>query len=149
MMCGIRWRIYLLNICKKYVMKKYFLLPLVFFCFSAPAQDTLCFPHDGYIKSAGKYKIELGGCSEALRFYLYTQHLKPITNSFVVSGEVEYSYIDETFLVVPVKRGDCNSLQAKIPATGFYKCKLTLHLPHETIWAYFDNECVPVTIRTK
>jgi len=130
-------------------MKKYLLLPLVLLSFSAVAQDTLCFPHDGYIKSAGKFKIELGGCSQVLSFYLYTNRLKPISNSFVVSGEAEYSYIDETFLVVPITRGDCNSLQAKIPATGFYKCKLTLHLPHETIWAYFDNECVPITMRMK
>jgi hypothetical protein len=117
----------------------FFLVSFLFY----PQDSLVCGPHSGAMKKAGNYYVEMANCTDLFQVFVYSKNRKLIHNS-ILKGEVDFSYIDETFVTSPLFAGKCNDLTASIPAKGFYKCKVTIMVEKELVQAFFDNECLQI-----
>lgn len=105
------------------------------------AQGKKCDPETCTMKCSGNYCIELAGCDAYLDIYVLDLLARPLKNKDI-QGSVEFCYLDETSLTAPLKQFfNTNSLRAKVPAPGFYNCKVSLFIGQDTSEVYFDNEC--------
>lgn len=109
---------------------------------SVHAQAQLCTPGQCTTKSAGQYFVELSGCSNTLDLYIYDRNMQPV-RSVVITGFVDFLYPDESVSCALFSQYHrTNFLSAKIPAPGFFNCRITLVVGGERIYTNFDNECL-------
>ncbi|MES2131179.1 MAG: hypothetical protein V4506_02450 [Bacteroidota bacterium] len=126
----------------KTIFNSFFLIAvLVFISGSLRAQNLKCDPNTCTIKNSGKYSIELAGCDNYLDIYVLDTLGNPIKN-IPIKGNVEFFYLDETSLMMPLKQFfRTNSFRAKVPCPGFYNCRVILTIGTDICEVYFNNEC--------
>ena len=116
-------------------------LPL-FFTQGIYAQQKDIGVHGGRLKTAGNYKIELFGCENYIEVYVFDIDNEAINNANI-KGNVEFFYQNQATLNYPLVKYGVDGFTAKIPATTFYQCRLSLDMNSEFIVTEkFDNECI-------
>lgn len=105
------------------------------------AQQDARGPHNGFVASAGDYRIEALGCDEYLELYLYDKWMSPILN-YGVSGEVHFERPDGSGTREKLVLYGNDGYTAKFPEYYFTTFRVTLSVKGIYISARFRNVCV-------
>jgi len=108
-------------------------------CSHMEAQTRLVGPHQGTLKAAGKYMIELFGCSDHMEIYVFTKDLQA-TSNVGITGEVQFFDGKNTVVAQLVLYGR-DGFAAKLPTTEFDSCSVGISMPDGRITAEFPSEC--------
>jgi hypothetical protein len=101
-------------------------------------------PHNGFVSTAGEYKMEALGCDEYLEVYLYDKWMSPLLN-YGIAGEVQFLRKDGSGTSEKLVLYGNDGFTAKFPEYDFTTFKVTLAVKGVYISARFRNECVAST----
>lgn len=101
-------------------------------------------PHDGIVKKAGPYYIEMKTGEKKLFAYLLNRKLKTLGNAGI-HGEVDLVFTDNTTQNIPLLAEKDSAFTCSVPA-DFTSCKVTFTITGKTVSARFSN---PVKIVQK
>jgi hypothetical protein len=94
-------------------------------------------PHDGTVKKADNFFIEMRNEENHFHTWLYDANFKPINNSGI-TGDVLFFLSDSTTFNVTLKPFlEDEFVCESIP--GFYACKITFNVVDKSPSAMFDN----------
>lgn len=112
---------------------------VLFFC------STLCLfslilshprnPHDGVIRKAGNYFIEMKTGEKKLYAYLLDKKLKLI-DATGVTGEARFLFPDSTDVNVPLTLLGKDTFTCETPA-GYSACRITFNIKGKSVFANF------------
>lgn len=105
------------------------------------AQEFERGPHNGFVATAGEYKIEALGCDEYLEVYLFDRWMSPLLN-YGVSGEVQYLKPDGSGTAEKLVLYGNDGFTAKFPEYYFSSFKIVIAIKGVYVTARFKNECV-------
>ncbi|HXB41854.1 MAG TPA: hypothetical protein VNZ49_15035 [Bacteroidia bacterium] len=94
--------------------------------------------HDGTLKKAGNYFIEMKNAGKKIYAYLLDKKLK-LADTKNTSGEVKLLFADSTYLYIPLQLQKDTAFTCEAP-TGFYLCKITFKVAGKIISAKFENQ---------
>lgn len=94
-------------------------------------------PHDGKVKKAGKYYIEVLDSPGNIYAFLLTADLKPISNKSV-TGQMTLYFENDVSIDYPFRPYGTDGFFAEVP-NGFYSCKVTFNVANKKVFAQFDN----------
>jgi len=116
-----------------------FILGFIFITTGLKAQDSLRGPHDGIVKEAGAYKIELVECNDYFEVFIYTEHMDIIHN-YGNEGDIKYFYIDGTYKSFPLKYYGNDGFAAKVADGKFAYCRVTIEVLGTLVSLKFENQ---------
>lgn len=101
--------------------------------------QTVIGPHDGIVKPAGEYNIELNSTYPAFFAYLLDKKNKPISNSRIIC-EAEFLFPDSTKISAPLKPMGEDGFALDSDVHKFYSCKISFYVFGKMVSAQFENE---------
>ncbi len=94
-------------------------------------------PHDGTVKKAGPYYIEMKTAEKRLFAYLLDKKLKTLSNAGI-HGEADLVFIDNTTQNIPLMADKDSAFMCTVPAE-FASCKITFTITGKAVSARFSN----------
>jgi hypothetical protein len=101
-------------------------------------------PHQGQMKQAGHFKIELLGCMDHVEVYLLDKDGQAMSN-YDIKGKVTFVSNTKNSKNIPLQPYGRDGFSAKIPQSDFFKYTVTIEILSSPITANFENECAHVT----
>ena len=118
------------------------LLAFILLSSISPAQPENPIPHDGQMKRAGYFNIEVVDCSGYLEIYLYDLYMNPIRNSGL-SGSVDFHYPDSTCATVQLYHYGIDGFTAEPERQLYSSCEVFIRGRGVSIQLVFkDLVCV-------
>lgn len=87
------------------------------------AQEKKAPPHNGQLKKAGYYYVEVVDCSGYLEIYLYDLDMYPKSN-YGLSGVVKFYYPDSTHSTIPMYSYGMDGFTAEASKESYSRCEL-------------------------
>jgi hypothetical protein len=112
--------------------------------FILSAQQLSRGPHQGVVKEAGLYKIEMLGCVDHIEVYLLDKDGQSISN-YQIAGHVRFYFNNKTSQNSPLMPYGQDGFSAKIPQSEFFNCIITIDILSKSVSATFESECAKVT----
>ena len=100
-------------------------------------------PHDGTVKPAGNYNIEMKNSYDNFYAYLLDKKRNPISNTEIYC-EVKFIFPDSTSTVIPLKPFEEDGFSIESGSLKFYSCRIYFKVSGKLISASFDNESLIV-----
>ena len=101
-------------------------------------------PHNGTVKKAGIYYIEMKSLQQEIHAYLLDKKLTPIGNKGVTC-EVKIVYPDSSCLTKPLKTFGYDGFSAEVTSIQFVNCTIFFKISGKTVSAHFENNNLIVT----
>jgi hypothetical protein len=111
---------------------------------NAWAQKAERGPHQGQMKQAGHYKIELFGCTDHIEVYLLDKEGQAMSN-YDIKGKVNFVFKNKKSQEILLQPYGRDGFSAKIPQSDFFNCTVTIEILSSPITASFESECTHVT----
>ena len=115
-------------------------LLLLFLAINTYAQESERGPHQGAIRTAGHFKIELLGCTDHVEVYLLDKDAQEMSN-YDIHGKVAFTFKNNITKEVPLQPYGRDGFSAKIPQSEFFNCFVTIEILSSPITASFESEC--------
>lgn len=104
-------------------------------------------PHDGTVKRAGVYYIEMKSLHQEIHTYLLDKKLSPIGNKGMTC-EIKIVYPDSSCLTKPLKAFGTDGFSTGVASTQFVNCSVFFKISGKTISAQFENNNLIVKKRS-
>jgi ABC-type cobalt transport system substrate-binding protein len=96
-------------------------------------------PHQGTVKKAGEYNIEVKNSYTNFYAYLLDKKSKPISNKGI-SCEVKFVFGDHTGISIPLIPYKDDGFTTEDVVPEFYSCSVNFNVMGKLISAKFENE---------
>lgn len=96
-------------------------------------------PHDGIVKKAENYNIEMKSSYGNFYAYLLDEKCKPLSNKKIFC-EVRFFYPDKTSADIQLKPFGSDGFTIASTVIEFYSCKITFNVLGKSVVAKFENE---------
>lgn len=117
-------------------------LILFFSCSALPAQETGKGPHNGQLKRAGYYHLEVVDCADFLEIYLYDTRMNPFRNNGL-NGIVDFHYPDSSCATSKLYHYGVDGFTAEAEKQMYSSCEVFIRGRGINIRAVFkDIVCV-------
>ncbi len=111
------------------------------FCTPVCSQDKVYLdslgPHNGQIKQAGNYFVELLFSSQNTYVYLYDKHRIPLENN-AVTGKMIFKQYDSTTAIVELKPFHTDAFVGKTDFPNYYSCTIIVDTKDARISTKFE-----------
>lgn len=96
-------------------------------------------PHNGIVKPAGEYNIEMKNTYDYFFAYLLDKNQEPIPNKGM-QCEVKFIHPDTTSTTIPLKPFEEDGFSSAIHSIKFSSCRVYFRVKGKLISAQFDNQ---------
>lgn len=96
-------------------------------------------PHNGTVKQAGDYHIEMKNTPDYFFTYLLDKNRKPMSNKGI-DCEVKFLFPDTTATTITLQPTGEDGFSTAASSLKFYSCRIYFKIKSKLISAQFDNE---------
>lgn len=101
-------------------------------------------PHDGKVKKANEYYIEMKNPDSNLYAFLLDKNLKPLSNKEITCKATLF-YPDNTSSEAEMTRFGADGFFTESIVRYYFSCTITFNISGKTVSARFDNETLFVS----
>jgi hypothetical protein len=117
-------------------------IAIVFVSFNS-YQSAIIGPHDGIVKEAGDYNIEIKNSEPTLYAYLLDKKLKPIANKGILC-EARFLFSDSTNVNIHLKPYGNEGFSMESSALKYNSYRIYFNVNGKMVSAQFENESLIV-----
>lgn len=120
------------------------IIPAILLISMKPVQG----PHDGIVKPAGEYHIEMKNTYDYFFTYLLDKNQNPIPNKGI-QCEVKFIHGDTTSTIIPLKPYGDDGFSSATHSLQFNSCRIYFTVKGKLVSALFENQSLIVEKQEK